>query len=101
MAVEISYVDKIIQQWINEYIHENGCVKKEQIDALRQRLSSGAISQEIMISIFNSNGRNKSFKKKVTLSENKLKRYFPPHYSELDMEAVILELLEDWKNTTQ
>jgi len=97
VAVEISYVDKAIQRWINEYIHENGCVKKEQIDALRQRLCAGAVTQELVIEILNRYSTNRNFKKKVTLSENKLKRYFPPHYSSLDMEAVILELLEAWK----
>ena len=97
VAVEISYVDKAIQKWINEYIHENGCVKKEQIDALRQRVCVGAVTQELVIEILNRYSTNRNFKKKVTLSENKLKRYFPPHYSSLDMEAVILELLEEWK----
>jgi len=97
VAVEISYVDKAIQRWINEYIHENGCIKKEQIDALRQRMCAGAVTQEFVIEILNRYSTNRSFKKKVTLSENKLKRYFPPHYSALDMEAVILELLEEWR----
>lgn len=97
VAVEISYVDKAIQRWINEYIHENGCIKKEQIDALRQRVCVGAVTQEFVIEILNRYSTNRSFKKKVTLSENKLKRYFPPHYSSLDMEAVILELLEEWR----
>ena len=35
VAVDVSYIDKEIQGWLNEYIHDNGPVKAKQIDALR------------------------------------------------------------------
>lgn len=96
-AVEISYVDKEIQQWICEYIHENGNVKQNQIVILRQELLNGAITQSQLIDILNENAIGRIPKKKVTLSEKKLSQYFPPHYTSAEMEKVIVELLTNWK----
>lgn len=97
VGVEISYIDKEIQSWICEYIHENGSVKQNQIAILRQELSTGAITQSQLIDILNQNAIGRIPKKKVTLSEKKLYKYFPPHYSSADMERVIVELLTEWK----
>ena len=96
-AVEISYVDKEIQQWICEYIHENRNVKQNQIVILRQELLNGAITQSQLIDILNENAIERIPKKKVTLSEKKLSQYFPPHYTSAEMEKVIVELLTNWK----
>lgn len=96
-GVEISYIDKEIQQWICEYIHENGNVKQNQIVILRQELLNGAITQSQLIDILNENAIGRIPKKKVTLSENKLSQYFPPHYTSAEMEKVIVELLANWK----
>ena len=96
-GVEISYIDKEIQQWICEYIHENGNVKQNQIVILRQELLNGAITQSQLIDILNENAIGRIPKKKVTLSEKKLSQYFPPHYTSAEMEKVIVELLTNWK----
>ena len=96
-VVEISYIDKKIQQWICEYIHENGNVKQNQIVILRQELLNGAITQSQLIDILNENAIGRIPKKKVTLSEKKLSQYFPPHYTSAEMEKVIVELLTNWK----
>lgn len=96
-GVEISYIDKEIQQWICEYIHENGNVKQNQIVILRQELLNGAITQRQLIDILNENAIGRIPKKKVILSEKKLSQYFPPHYTSAEMEKVIVELLTNWK----
>ena len=96
-GVEISYINKEIQQWICEYIHENGNVNQKQIALLRQELSNGAITQSQLIDILNESATGRIPKKKVTLSEKKLNKYFPPHYSSADMEKVIENLLIQWK----
>lgn len=98
VAVEISYISKDIQKWINEYIHENGCVKQNQIALLRQELASGAgMTQSQLIDLLNGSAIGRIPKKKVTLSENKLYKYFPPHYTSAEMERVIVQLLTQWK----
>ena len=100
VAVEISYISKDIQVWINEYIHENGCVKQNQIALLRQELTNGTrMTQNQMISLFHGTAVGRIPKKKVTLSENKLYEYFPPHYTSSQMERVIVQLLTQWKES--
>ena len=96
-GVELSYLDKDMQGWIYEYVKENGFLKKEQITALRNTENLENITQTTMIQIMNgalpenrSNGR-------VNLSERKLDKYFPPHFSSSERESVIINLLEKWK----
>ena len=96
LAVDISYIDKEIQKWIYEYIRDNGYIKPNQITALRKQLETETISQNFMISIFNNAIAPKKTNRKITLSEKKLTRYFPPEYSQDQMEKVIETLLEEW-----
>lgn len=49
-----------------------------------------------MISIFNNAIAPKKTNRKITLSEKKLTKYFPPEYSQEQMEKVIETLLEEW-----
>lgn len=97
IAVDISYIDKDIQPWIYEYIRDNGFIKPNQVAALRKYLEQGSVNQPLMISIFNSCIEIKPKAKKITLSEKKLIKYFPPEYSNEEMEQVIENLLENWK----
>lgn len=96
VAVDISYIDKEIQKWIYEYIRDNGFIKPNQITALRKQLETETVSQNFMISIFNNAIAPKKMNRKITLSEKKLTRYFPPEYSQEQMEKVIETLLEEW-----
>lgn len=99
LGVEISYIDKIVQKWLCEYIHDNGVIKPEQITALRKRLESGTINQSQMIAVLNENLKGRLPSRKVTISEKKLNQYFPASYSSTEMEDVILALLKDWKRS--
>lgn len=101
VAVDISYIDKNIQQWIYEYIHDTGFIKPNQIAALRKQLEQGNVNQGFMISIFNSCMAAKRPERKVTFSEKKLTKYFPNDYSVEDMERVIESLLNQWKEEQQ
>lgn len=96
LAVDISYIDKEIQKWIFEYIRDNGFIKPNQITALRKQLGTETVSQNFMISIFNNAIAPKKTNRKITLSEKKLTRYFPPEYSQEQMEKVIETLLAEW-----
>lgn len=94
-AVEISFFDKQIQKWLCEYIHENGVIKPEQIARLKESVHTMSISQMDMICILNGE-INTKVSKKVTIPEKKLMKFFPPHYTEKQMEDVIYRLLEQW-----
>jgi len=98
-AVEISYIDKEIQNWLYEYIKDNGTVKLNQITLLRNELQSGAITQAKMITLLNNSQPGKAPSSKLTLSEKKLREYFPPEYSTAQMRNVIEDLLREWKRT--
>ena len=97
VAVEISYIDKEIQNWLYEYIKDNGTVKLNQITLLRNELQSGAITQAKMITLLNNSQPGKAPSSKLTLSEKKLREYFPPEYSTAQMRNVIEDLLSEWK----
>ena len=96
-AVDISFIPKQIQKYIYEYIKDNGMVKSYQVTALRKHLESeDTISQAAMIRLLNDNLPGKTPAKKVTFTEKKLRKYFPPMYSSADMEKIILRLIEEW-----
>lgn len=97
-GVDISYLPQMIQEWIYEYIKENGTVKANQISALRNVYDPGMeLTQQEMIGILNANLPTKQSTQKVTFTGLKLKQYFPPNYTMDDMERVILKLLAEWK----
>lgn len=98
VAVDISYIDKEIQKWIYEYIKENGTVKPKQIAKLREECESGVMTQPKLISIFNETQAGNAMAGKLTISEKKLREYFPSNYGSDDMKNILFQLLEKWKN---
>ena len=96
VAVEISYIDKEIQGWLYEYIKENGPVKLNQVKELRTALQTGAMTQDKMIVLLNGT-QKASAAGSLTLTDRKLREYFPPTYSHDDMMDVIEALLKSWK----
>ena len=96
VAVEISYIDKEIQGWLFEYIRENGPVKLNQVKELRTALQTGAMTQDKMIVLLNGTQKSTSAGS-LTLTDRKLREYFPPTFSHDDMIDVIETLLKSWK----
>lgn len=96
VAVEISYIDKEIQGWLFEYIRENGPVKLNQVKELRTALQTGAMTQDKMIVLLKGTQKSTSAGS-LTLTDRKLREYFPPTYSHDDMMDVIETLLKSWK----
>ena len=96
MAVDISYFDEQIQNWICEYIKDNGFIKPVQISALKNYPNLSKANQFSVISIMNDALPKKSSSAKVSLSEKKLDKYFPPHFTAKERENVIIQLLEQW-----
>lgn len=98
VAVDVSYIDKEIQGWLNEYIHDNGPVKANQIAALREAIATGPMTQMKMIMILNDTQPGKKTSGKFTIPDKKLREYFPKEYSTDEMRSVIFALLDQWKN---
>lgn len=97
LAVDISFFDRDVQSWLYEYIKENGFIKPNQVVVLKEQKNLENMTQYIVISLLNSALPEKKASAKVALSEKKLDKYFPPHYSAKMREEVILSLLEKWK----
>lgn len=66
MAVEISYFNKNVQQWLYEYIKENGMIKQEQIMELRQYREDKSMTQEQLIGILVKSRSTTEKRKKIT-----------------------------------
>ena len=98
-AVDISYIDQKVQQYLYEYIKENGMVKSYQVTALRKYLGDyESISQSKMITGLNEMITGKTQSKSVHFTEKKLRKYFSSNYTVNDMEKIMIRLLEKWKS---
>lgn len=97
VAVELSYMNKNVQQWIYEFIRENGMIKQEQLMELRKYRDDKNMTQDQLINILIGSASTVSVSKKITLNERKLHKFFPAYYSKAEMERVIFGLLEQWK----
>ena len=98
MAVDIAGFDKELQGWLYDYYKEVGFLRPNQIAALKDSGKVENMTQYIMQQTLNAalpQADNKS--RKVTLSEKKLDKYFPSHYSAKQREMVIISLLEKWQ----
>ena len=95
-AVDISYLDEQIQKWVYEYIKDNGFLKPIQVEALKNSPALSNANQFKVISILNEALPQKSTGAKISFSEKKLDRYFPPNFSAKEREDVIIRLLEQW-----
>ena len=98
MAVDIASFDKELQKWLYEYYKEVGFLRPNQIAALKESGATDNMTEYIMKQTLNAalpQADNKS--RKVTLSEKKLDKYFPSHYSAKQREMVIISLLEKWQ----
>ena len=96
MGVELSYLDEQIQKWVYEYLKDNGFLKPVQVEALKNYPNLSNVNQYNVITILNDALPKRSSSAKVSLSEKKLDKYFPPHYTARDRENVIIQLLEQW-----
>lgn len=98
MGVDISFFDKDLQKWLYEYIKENGFLKPQQIEALKNTPNLENITQYTMIQILNNALPEAKPNGKVTLSEKKLNKYFPSHFTAAQREKVIIGLLDKWQS---
>lgn len=96
IAVDISYLDEQTQKWVYEYYKDNGFLKPVQVEALKNQSNLSNATQHTIITILNEALPKKSTAAKVSLSEKKLDKYFPPHFSAKEREEVIISLLEQW-----
>ena len=80
-------MNKNVQQWIDEFIRENGMIKQEQLMELRKYRDDKNMTQEQLINILIGSVSTVPVSKKITLNERKLHKFFPAYYSKADKDT--------------
>ena len=93
-GVELSYLKPKEQGAVMEAIKsEDTCPSIEQAKKIRRFNDEGRLNPDVILSIMQ---EQKEDKIKITLGDDKLKKYFPKGYSKKQMEDTIIKLLEKW-----
>lgn len=100
-GTDLALVDPRVQKFVFEYIKENGMLKREQYVALRDYRGFSDIPQTKLIEVLNEALPNRVPKKKVILEESLLYKYFPAYYTESEMKAIVINLLEQLKKAEE
>ena len=93
-GVELSYLKTKEQAAVLEAIKsEETCPSIEQAKKMHRFFDEGRLNPDVILSIMQ---EQKEEKIKITLGDDKLKKYFPKGYSKKQMEDTIIKLLEKW-----
>ena len=96
VAVEISYLTETEQKILCDKIEElNTTPSIKQAARLKEYSKDNKLDKNVIDAIMT---EEKEAPIKVSLSGNSLKRYFPNNYTAKEIEKVIYNLLEEWKN---
>lgn len=99
-AVELSYLKPVEQAMlITAMDSEQATPSLSQAQRMKKFSQEGRLSEDSMLAIMTE--EKKSELGKVTLSSDKLKKYFPRSYTPQQMEDVILKLLDQWQKKRQ
>lgn len=97
-GIEIAYLSEEEQKWIAELIEQYTIrMNLEQAKKLKELSKSGELTKDMAQMILWNIGM--PIRKKVTIKENIVKKYFPDYYSLEEIEETIISLLEEWKKT--
>lgn len=98
-AVEISYLGSKEQAEVLKTIESDDTAPSiEQAKKIRRFYDEGKLNPDVILSIMQ---EQKSETLKVTLTDAKLKKFFPKHYSKQQVEDTIIKLLENWYRKRQ
>lgn len=98
-GVDIAYLTKEQQYWVLEILSTASCsVTKEQAASLKEYGKSGELTKAVAELIL---CREKTKEKKITIKRDRIRKYFPEDFSNHEIEDVIYQLLEEWKNNKQ
>jgi ParB family chromosome partitioning protein len=99
-AVELSYLRPDEQKTLLEIMDiEQATPSLSQAQRLKKFSQEGKLSADVMTAIMSE--EKKPELDKVTLTGDKLKRYFPKSYTPQQMEETIIKLLENWSKKRQ
>lgn len=98
-AYEISFIPTEKQELLMDAMdYAQASPSLAQARRIRAFSESGKLDSNVLEAILS---EEKPLERKITLRDDKLKKYFPSTYTSLQMEKVITQLLEDWSRKQQ
>ena len=95
-GIALSFLNKKEQEWILDIILEEKLpISAKAAELCKEHAQSGTLTQEKAKEILL--GSQKKTSDTFSINKNRLKSYFPPSYSNEEMEKVIFQLLEEWQ----
>ncbi|WP_024345372.1 ParB/RepB/Spo0J family partition protein [Lacrimispora indolis] len=94
VAEKLSFLNEEEQSWVMHIISENVMIpSKSQAEELKEESRKGKLTEKRVADILNREVKKVS----ITISSKKIKDYFPQDYTKKQIEEVIFELLDSWK----
>lgn len=94
VAEKLSFLNEEEQSWVMQTISENVTIpSKSQAEELKEESKKGKLTEKRVADILNREVKKVS----ITISSKKIKDYFPQDYTKKQIEEVIFELLDSWK----
>ena len=95
VGVSLTYLSETEQIWVKDCIVSGASsVTGSMATKLKQYSGEGKLTELAVQLILN---EKKTETGKVTLTEKKIRKYFPKNYSNKDMQKTIIKLLENWQ----
>lgn len=99
-AYQLSALSETEQVLLFDTIESEQCTPSlSQAQRMKRLSQSGELNEDTMLEIMSE--QKKPVKNNVTLSEDKLRRYFPRYYSPAKIEALVFDLLDAWHKQKQ
>ena len=96
-AVDISFLSEDAQQWVLLAIQDtNAAITKQQSALLKESDKKGELTFPMVRLLLE---KEKPVDRKVIIKNDRINSYFPDIYSTEDIEKIIFQLLDNWKNT--
>ena len=95
-GVDISFLSEEAQQWVQVILEEQSCnVSMVQSGKLKEYGKKGELTLPMVRLILT---EEKPKERKVTLKADKISKYFEENCSSEEIENIIIQLLDEWKN---
>lgn len=94
-GVDISFVEKKVQEWVYDVISSIGCtVSRVQSAQIKELSKKNELTLSAIRDILKKESKGD---RKVVFNAKRLNSYFEPHMTNEDIENIIINLLEEWK----
>lgn len=94
-GLDISFLSGEEQMWVQDILEKYGtCISASQSARLKEYSRKGELTPAVAESILK---EKKEKMRKITIRKDAVRKYFSDEYSNEEIERIILELLEGWK----